>query len=92
MTTAVDEQLMQQPGDQDGPDQKAEQTETNSLVLKLVSQLPENQREVVRLKFQGGLTYKQIAEVTGLSKTNVGFLIHTGLKSLRKQLGAKPNS
>lgn len=86
MTTAVDEQLMEQSGDQDAPDRKAELVETTSKMLQLVGELPENQREVIRLKFQSGLTYRQIAEVTGLSATNVGFLIHTGIKSLRKQM------
>ncbi len=42
-----------------------------------------------RLKFQGGLSYKQISEVTSLTVTNVGFLIHTGLKTLRQRLSAE---
>lgn len=46
-------------------------------------QLPQNQREVIRLKFQHDLSYKDISSVTGLSITNVGFLLHTGLKHLR---------
>jgi RNA polymerase sigma-70 factor (ECF subfamily) len=41
---------------------------------------------VIRLKFQHGLSYKQIAQVTTLSVSNVGFLIHTGLKILRAKL------
>ena len=48
--------------------------------------LPANQQEVIRLKFQHGLSYKQIAEVTQLSVSNVGFLIHAGLKTLRQRL------
>ena len=47
-------------------------------------QLPENQREVIRLKFQHDLSYKDISNVTGLSTTNVGFLLHTGIKRLRQ--------
>ena len=47
-------------------------------------QLPQNQREVIRLKFQHDLSYKDISNVTGLSITNVGFLLHTGLKRLRQ--------
>ena len=46
----------------------------------------ENQQECIRLKFQGGLSYKQISRVTNLTVTNVGFLIHTGLKTLRQRL------
>ena len=68
------------------PADEVEQNETTSRVLKMLSHLPPNQREVIRLKFQAGLSYRQISEVTGLSESNVGFLIHTGLKTLRQQL------
>jgi RNA polymerase sigma-70 factor (ECF subfamily) len=50
--------------------------------------LPANQQEVVRLKFQGGLSYREIADITKLSVTNVGFLIHTALKTLRQRMNA----
>lgn len=75
----------------DDPAHAVEQTDTTSRVLKLLSHLPANQREAIRLKFQGGLSYRQISEVTGLSESNVGFLIHTGLKTLREKLGASDN-
>jgi hypothetical protein len=32
------------------------------------------------------MSYKQIAHQTGLTVTNVGFLIHTGLATLRSAL------
>ena len=48
--------------------------------------LPHKQREVVRLKFAHGLSYKEIAEVTGLSTSNVGYLLHHGLKALKATL------
>jgi RNA polymerase sigma-70 factor (ECF subfamily) len=43
---------------------------------------------VIRLKFQNGFSYKQIAGITGLSVSNVGFLIHTGIQALRKRFRA----
>jgi len=52
----------------------------------MLEELPENQRAVIALKFQNGLSYKQISQQTGLSVSNVGFLIHTGLKTLRRAL------
>ena len=55
-------------------------------VLDLLSTLPKNQREVIRLKFQNELSYREISEVTGLSPSNVGFLIHRGLRLLRERL------
>lgn len=57
--------------------------EAQGEVLRFLARLPENQREVIRLKFQNDMSYKEISEVTNLSVSNVGFLIHTGLKRLR---------
>lgn len=53
---------------------------------KLIADLPENQQEVLLLKFEHGLSYREIAGVTGHSVSYVGYLIHHGLKSLRRQL------
>ena len=50
--------------------------------------LPNNQQEVVRLKFQNGMSYKEIAAVTELSVSNVGFLLHTALDTLRTRIAA----
>jgi len=66
----------------------AAQKETTSNAFKALGELSANQQEVIRLKFQAGLSYKEIARVTDLSVSNVGFLIHTGLKKLRERLGS----
>ena len=81
-----DEELAMRPGGGVSPAALAEQNESSSRVLRLIKDLPSNQREVVRLKFQNGLSYKEIAGVTNLSVSNVGFLIHTALKSLRRRM------
>ena len=52
----------------------------------LLNALPDNQREVIRLKVQHGLSYREISEVTGLSVSNVGFLLHKGITTLRVRL------
>lgn len=62
--------------------------EDRAEVLALVARLPEKQQEVLRLKFHGGLSYKEIAGVTGDSIGNVGFLLHVALRSLRDRLAA----
>ena len=59
--------------------------DTAEQVLGWLDRLPDNQREVIRLKFQNGLKYRQIAEITGQSVNYVGFLIHKGIKSLREK-------
>jgi RNA polymerase sigma-70 factor (ECF subfamily) len=66
-----------------GPDAALASRDTEHTLLALLDALPLNQREVIRLKFQNDLSYREIAEVTQLTETNVGFLLHTGLKKLR---------
>ncbi len=66
------------------PDQAAETRDSAARVLEYLDQLPANQQEVIRLKFQNELSYREIAEVTGLTVSNVGFLLHVGIKQLRK--------
>lgn len=69
--------------DEPGPGAALEAREAGDNLFALLDQLSANQREVIRLKFQNDLSYKEIAEVTQLSVTNVGFLLHTGLRKLR---------
>ena len=59
-------------------------------VLDVLETLPRNQREVVYLKFQGGLSYKEIAAITALSTSNVGFLLHKAVRAIRTHLGDQP--
>jgi RNA polymerase sigma-70 factor (ECF subfamily) len=68
------------------PSEHLEVQESISGVLGALATLPRNQQHCIRLKFQQGLSYQQISTVTGLSVTNVGFIIHTGLKALRARL------
>jgi len=70
------------------PDRQLDQDERLSLVMQYLDRLTANQREVILLKFQQGLSYQEISEKTGLTSGNVGFLIHTGLKRLRDLLPA----
>ncbi len=72
------------------PRARLESEDRSAALLRLVQTLPPNQREVVRLKFQNDLSYAEIAEVTGLTATNVGFLLHTAMHTLRQRAGADP--
>ena len=74
---------------QPGPDAAAEQAEQVGLAVAAMETLPGRQQEVMRLKFQNGFSYKQIAEITELTSTNVGFLIHTGVKRIQELLQAQ---
>ncbi len=71
------------------PDEQLSQAEESANVLRFIRRLPQNQQEVVKLKFISDLSYKEISTITGLSATNVGFLIHTALGRLRQMMGTE---
>ena len=68
------------------PDVATDNREQATTAMRLLALLPSNQRDVVRLKFQSQLSYEDIAAVTSLSVGNVGFLLHTALKTLRTRM------
>ncbi len=68
------------------PASAAELQENAHRANAALNPLPANQQEVIRLKIEHGLKYREIAEVTGLTITNVGYLLHHGLHTLRRQL------
>lgn len=68
------------------PQTQAQRRESAAKAGSLMESLPNHQREVIRLKVHSGLSYREISELTGLSVSNVGYLLHTGLKSIRTRL------
>ncbi len=60
-----------------------------NILYSLIEELPSRQREVMRLKFQANLSYKEIAETIGISSSNVGFVMHSALKKLREDMKEK---
>lgn len=65
----------------------AEATGSGGGLLAAVATLPPRQQEAVRLRFQGGLSYADMAGVMDTSVSNVGVLLHTAMRSLRERLG-----
>ena len=69
------------------PAEQLEQKEAGSFLLRIVSTLPPRQQEVLQLKFQNDLSYQEISEITNLSVSNVGVVIHNALKTFRLRYG-----
>ncbi|MEE8154283.1 MAG: sigma-70 family RNA polymerase sigma factor [Phycisphaerales bacterium] len=84
LLTADDVATNQQPIAPPRPSSSDSNSAAN--MLEALATLPERQQEVLRLKFEGGLTYEEIAGVLSSTAGNVGVLIHTAIKTLRKQL------
>jgi RNA polymerase sigma factor (sigma-70 family) len=86
MTQINEEQARRCLATEPGPPDVAERRELAARVLDLIGTLPANQQEVVRLKFQNGFSYQEISRISGLSVSNVGYLLHHALKDLRSRL------
>ena len=82
-----DELLASRQGVEPAPYERLEQKEASSFLLRIIGTLPPRQQEVLQLKFQNDFSYQEIAEITKLSVSNVGVLIHTALKTLRQKYG-----
>ncbi len=86
MKSITQEQAEQAPASSRSGADAAEHRDHAIHVLQLVDGLSENQREVIRLKFQSGLSYREISEITSLSVSNVGYLLHTAVQRIRAEL------
>ncbi|MGL4419537.1 MAG: RNA polymerase sigma factor [Gemmataceae bacterium] len=72
------------------PGAAIEQADTTQAVFAQLAQLPGNQQEAVRLRFQQQFSYREIGSIMGLSESHVGVLLHQALTSLRRTF-AEPN-
>jgi RNA polymerase sigma factor (sigma-70 family) len=86
MSQLRDEQVLRCLSPAPSPLDVAERDELSGRILDLLESLPPNQREVIRLKFQNGFSYHEISRISGHSVSNVGYLIHAGIKTLRGKL------
>jgi RNA polymerase sigma-70 factor (ECF subfamily) len=68
------------------PERLLEQSDNTRLALAAIADLPPAQQEVLRLRFQEELSYKDISAVTRHSVSSVGFLIHTGIQRVPRRL------
>ena len=81
----LDEELIEsRVGEQPMPFERLEEEEAAAFLTRIIGTLPPRQQEVLRLKFQNDLSYRQIADITKTTTNNVGVLIHTALKTLRQ--------
>ena len=66
------------------PEEEAELAVRRSTVRAALAALPPRERELVALKFHGGLTNAELAVVLGTSETNAGTRVHRAVTKLRK--------
>ncbi|MDR1924388.1 MAG: RNA polymerase sigma factor [Planctomycetaceae bacterium] len=66
-----------------------EKKESINMMIEKINCLSLRHREVLRLKFQEGLKYAEIAEVINEPITTVSWLLHEAICKLRKELNVK---
>lgn len=79
------------PSRDPAPSALAERHETHGLVLDVVRGLPTQQQELFKLKFQDGLTYREISEITDTPISSISYHIHAALKQIRDRIRANPD-
>jgi RNA polymerase sigma-70 factor (ECF subfamily) len=68
------------------PDEQIVRLEGIGLVRLSLETLDERSRELIRLKFNEELSYKEISARTGLKIGHVGYLLHHALKAIADEL------
>ena len=67
-----------------GPDEHADGALRREAVRAALGRLAPREREVVALKFAGGLSNEEIGRVLGISASNAGTRLHRTLEKLRR--------
>jgi RNA polymerase sigma-70 factor (ECF subfamily) len=71
------------------PEGVAIRNETHAELLAAVARLSDRERDLIAFKFAAGLTNRRMAEITGLSESNVGVILYRAVRRLRAELGVK---
>ena len=71
------------------PEEILVRKEGHAALLAAVARLSDRQRNLIGLKFGAGLTNRRIAELTGLSESNVGVILYRTMRRLRAELSAE---
>jgi len=72
--------------DDHGPGHALSKMEALGTLQLLIAELPEDERDLIRLKYHENFKYEQISTHTGLSVGNVGYKLHHLLKGLADSL------
>jgi RNA polymerase sigma-70 factor, ECF subfamily len=83
ITTSIDEDIFDIPH-RDGPEEALERKENNRLIKETLAKIPEKQREILLLRDWQGLSYEEIANITGHTVSWVKVNIHRSRLAFKK--------
>lgn len=81
-----DELLTEIPDAAPNAEQQLQAESSQQAMEQLIKLLNPAQREILELKFQQGLSYKEISAITGHSVNHVGVLIHNIVTNLKEKM------
>ena len=67
-----------------GPPERAEAGARRAVVLRALDALEPHERELVTLRFDGGLSHAEIGEILDVTATNASTMLHRAVIKLRK--------
>src|SRR3954452_11565163 len=67
-----------------GPPELAEASARRDVVLSALATLDSRDRELIALRFDGGLSHQEIGEILEISPTNASTMLHRAVIKLRK--------
>ena len=79
----IDLEEIETRADQITPEEILVASDEHDRLRLLLSQLPPREQELVALKYGSGLTNRAIAQLTGLTETNVGTILYRVVNLLR---------
>ncbi len=80
---------MVETNDFNNPAEKLERSEKINRVVHFVSLLPQDSKNLLKMKFDKKLSYREISQQTGLTEGNVGYKLHHLMRDLADELKAE---
>ena len=78
------DEAIEMPSRELPPQEEAEKKAEQECLRGCLSKLPEDDQEIIRLKFAAEFNNRQIAKMLGLSESNVGVRLFRAVKKLRE--------
>jgi RNA polymerase sigma-70 factor (ECF subfamily) len=75
--------------DAPSPLELAIQNETDRIIVRVMQSLPSEQREILAVRYFGGHTYEEIAQITGIPIGTVKSRIFYAIKTCREKLAER---
>lgn len=79
------------PSESSSPSQRMMRDEASVVLATCLEQLPETQREAIRMRYLEGMSLKEISERVEKSEMAVAGLLKRGLRTLREEMANRQN-